>query len=1361
MKHIYTQLPTPPRKTAPMLWIWVIVCAIWPMELSAQTHYNLFFANDSINASTQRFCIDVELSFDQAGKLGSSNFVFDFNPNVLSNPVLQSYNLSNPPFYQVPTSTQPFANRHSFNVELNASGFGDDIATAPQRTFLYQICFDLVSVDSAFNLTWYESGTSGTIVFLDDPLFTQLIPDTLQNFQYVPTLPDASVSWNSFTAVKSGNDAQLDWTTADEIQVSQYEVERSTNGTTYTALGQVNPTAGPTGTYQYTDANVVNTFTGTVYYRIKQTNNTGSTYYSPVDTIEIPVPPVDASVNWNSFTAVKSGNDAQLDWTTADEIQVSQYEVERSTNGTTYTALGQVNPTTGPTGTYQYTDANVVNTFTGTVYYRIKQTNNTGSTYYSPVDTIEIPVPPVDASVSWNNFTAVKSGSDAQLDWTTADEIQVSQYEVERSTNGTTYTALGQVNPTTGPTGTYQYTDANVVNTLTGTVYYRIKQTNNTGSTFYSPVDTIQIPVAVPPVDASVGWNSFTAVKSGNDAQLDWTTADEIQVSQYEVERSTNGTTYTALGQLNPTAGPTGTYQYTDANVVNTLTGTVYYRIKQTNNTGSTFYSPVDTIQIPVAVPPVDASVSWNSFTAIKSGNDAQLDWTTADEIQVSQYEVERSTNGTTYTALGQVNPTAGPTGTYQYTDANVVTTFTGTVYYRIKQTNNTGSTYYSPVDTIQIPVAVPPPPPTDTAVIWNSFTVIQTGVDAQLDWTSSDEVQVANYQIERSNDGVNFSTIGQVGVTTGLTGVYQYFDQGVANTFTGTVFYRIKQTNTSGSTFYSPVEAITLLPPSGNGPSVYNLSFANASFSSDSTSFCVDGMISMDQKGALGSSNFVFDYDPQVIDLPILDTVYISPPPFYQVPSLTQPLSDRISINIELNAGGFGDSIVASPMVQPLFKVCFDVLETDSAFTLRWFEAANSGTVVFSDDAQVSQLTPNNLEDFLYTPPQAGNMEVEWISFTATAQGNDALLQWTVSDEDDVQRYEIESSQDGSNFLPIGNIDVNPPLGSYQFVDQDALNGFVGTMYYRIKQLNPQGFFYSPIDSIEINPAELNWLSMEASLAFPDVMVSWSTTNESAITQYEAQRSIDGQNFTGIGIVDLTLSGGPLGNYQVVDMMVANTFSGIVYYRIKASTNDNVELFSPIDTVNLDEKPIIWDSLRAEKINSDVLLSWYMLDDTGIASYDIERSPDGQIFQRVGNVMGNGATPPIGAYQYTDFNVVQQLGGKQFYRIRANRNSGSFSHSPIVEIDLDSLINTPTLFSYPHPAAGNVRIQWDEVNTEVRLRLVNGMGQLVRQEWIADDQNYVIWDFTNVQPGFYIINLESAQGPLLQAGHRIWVQGP
>jgi hypothetical protein len=67
---------------------------------------------------------------------------------------------------------------------------------------------------------------------------------------------------------------------------------------------------------------------------------------------------------------------------------------------------------------------------------------------------------------------------------------------------------------------------------------------------------------------SSYGNNTFVAVAStgtGNDNLLTWQTASEVNNSHFNIERSTNGSTFHSIGQVKGNNKPS-CYQYVDEN---------------------------------------------------------------------------------------------------------------------------------------------------------------------------------------------------------------------------------------------------------------------------------------------------------------------------------------------------------------------------------------------------------------------------------------------------------------------------------------------------------------------------------------------------------------------------------------------------------------------------------------------------------------------------------------------------------------------------------------------------------------------------------------------------------------------------
>ncbi|OQP58383.1 M43 family zinc metalloprotease [Niastella populi] len=88
------------------------------------------------------------------------------------------------------------------------------------------------------------------------------------------------------------------------------------------------------------------------------------------------------------------------------------------------------------------------------------------------------------------NFKGEKLNKTIQLNWNTNAESEASQFEIERSNNGSDFTAIGVIaakNKTTG--SQYTYDDNNYSGKV---IYYRIKQLAKNGQFKYSGLVTIQ-----------------------------------------------------------------------------------------------------------------------------------------------------------------------------------------------------------------------------------------------------------------------------------------------------------------------------------------------------------------------------------------------------------------------------------------------------------------------------------------------------------------------------------------------------------------------------------------------------------------------------------------------------------------------------------------------------------------------------------------------------------------------------------------------------------------------------------------------------------------------------------------------------
>jgi len=106
-----------------------------------------------------------------------------------------------------------------------------------------------------------------------------------------------------------------------------------------------------------------------------------------------------------------------------------------------------------------------------------------------------------------------------------------------------------------------------------------ITQTFNTFSPFIVGAIGLALPVSL---------TSFEASAKNNGVVLSWTTANEVAISQYIVEKSANGVDFSPIGSVN--ASNAGNYTFSDLNPNN---GAGFYRLKMLDFSGAFKFSQV------------------------------------------------------------------------------------------------------------------------------------------------------------------------------------------------------------------------------------------------------------------------------------------------------------------------------------------------------------------------------------------------------------------------------------------------------------------------------------------------------------------------------------------------------------------------------------------------------------------------------------------------------------------------------------------------------------------------------------------------------------------------------------------------
>lgn len=142
--------------------------------------------------------------------------------------------------------------------------------------------------------------------------------------------------------------------------------------------------------------------------------------------------------------------------------------------------------TPGTSATQNFVIPIPVGTPTGTHVIAIRAKDAAG--VWGLFEMMEITVSGFPLPLNWLLFTAKRADSKIALQWKTANEVNTSFFDVERSGNGIDFKKIGEVAANGNGGGLYNFTDNNP---LPGLNYYRIKQADNDGRFEYSVIKRV------------------------------------------------------------------------------------------------------------------------------------------------------------------------------------------------------------------------------------------------------------------------------------------------------------------------------------------------------------------------------------------------------------------------------------------------------------------------------------------------------------------------------------------------------------------------------------------------------------------------------------------------------------------------------------------------------------------------------------------------------------------------------------------------------------------------------------------------------------------------------------------------------
>ncbi|MEM7511799.1 MAG: hypothetical protein AAF388_12760 [Bacteroidota bacterium] len=347
----------------------------------AQSTYNLSWAKNDGLSKVDTLCLDIGMSFEFEGRLGTSNLVFSFDTSIIKDPILTGSFEGDTLFFPL-TLTPHSEGKSSLNMELRESGKGKPIIAADSFSILSTLCWTVVDTLTEPSVLWEEDQTRATIVYLDDET-TRLNAASFFNYPdsiFTPPV-DSVFQFESFSASRNADSSvTLNWSTINEFQTEEYVVQRSTDGIVFQGVQLVIPNGRGSNLqeYEWTDTQAFMALEdSSLFYRISQIGSQDDVVSSEIIEVSFyEAEPVVPNATFESFFVSPSGESINLNWTVRDEKYISYYRINRSSDSATFSPLTQITISSpageGTTISYSYTDTNAFRlTDNEKLYYQI------------------------------------------------------------------------------------------------------------------------------------------------------------------------------------------------------------------------------------------------------------------------------------------------------------------------------------------------------------------------------------------------------------------------------------------------------------------------------------------------------------------------------------------------------------------------------------------------------------------------------------------------------------------------------------------------------------------------------------------------------------------------------------------------------------------------------------------------------------------------------------------------------------------------------------------------------------------------------------------------------------------------------
>lgn len=167
---------------------------------------------------------------------------------------------------------------------------------------------------------------------------------------------------------------------------------------------------------------------------------------------------------------------------------------------------------------------------------------------------------------------------------------------------------------------------------------------------------------------------------------------------------------------------------------------------------------------------------------------------------------------------------------------------------------------------------------------------------------------------------------------------------------------------------------------------------------------------------------------------------------------------------------------------------------------------------------------------------------------------------------------------------------------------------------------------------------------------------------------------------------------------------------------------------------------PVQFTSFYINASGNDVQLKWAVDNEVNNSHYEVERSIDGQTWEKSAVVYQSSNTS-MAVYSYTDRKVVNQV---MYYRIRQVDLDGRSTYSAIKTIRLSEIQSTVKIYSSQKDVIIDLKAS---MKNSIVVTVLNNTGQVVSQKTYNNPSFQIKLSLSGSATGAYIIQVRDTKG--------------